>query len=80
MLLAIMSSRKTRDLGVRLKRARTVLNLKEEVGQMLSNCPTTSNSCNVDSLVICASRGFIVPLTGFSRLGLKARYSLEETS
>ena len=71
---------KTCDLGVRLKRAKTVLNLKEEVGQILSNCPTTSNNCNFDSLIICASRGFIVPLTGVSRCGLKAGYRLEETS
>jgi hypothetical protein len=24
------------------------LSLKEEVGQMLSDCPTTSNNCNVE--------------------------------
>jgi hypothetical protein len=47
---------KPHDLCVHLKRTKG-LSLKEEVGQMLSDCPTASNNFNVDSLILCASRG-----------------------
>jgi hypothetical protein len=47
------------------------LSLKEEVGQMLSDCPTTSNNRNVDSIIIC-SGGFAIPLR-FLTGGLKAK-------
>jgi hypothetical protein len=54
------------------------LNLKEEVEQMISDCPTSSNNCNVDSFIICASRGFINPLTGFPRR-LKGKAAFRRT-
>jgi hypothetical protein len=36
------------------------LNLKEEVGQMLSNRPTTSNNFNVDLFIVFAADASLV--------------------
>jgi hypothetical protein len=55
---------KARDLCVRQKSKKRV-SLKEVVGQMFSDCTTTSNNRNVDPFIISAGRGFINSLTGF---------------
>ena len=50
---------------------------KEEVEQMLSNCPTTSYNRNVDSFIILANLGLINPLDRVSRGSLEAKQRLK---
>jgi hypothetical protein len=54
------------------RRDKIGLSLKEEVGQMLSGCPSSSNNFSVDSFIICAIRGFINLLMGVPS-GLRAK-------
>jgi len=62
----LQNMRKARDfLRAHDQRQQKGLSLKEEVGQMVFGCPTSSNNCNVDSFTICTAAVSLIRLREF---------------